>query len=227
MPVEYLGGGWNGGSWLVASDPVVGSPAHGLRAYAVGVQALDSRNQWQDLNGSINHYSAESPGGFQVSAYATVGAHELLVGGGFSVYSGENVHPVDAYAHGMFGGQWQVNARGFTDHAVKVISEAVGMGRCLPVNSPVICFGHRRIVQGTSSNSYLVNAAHADNTDTNYAPVGVGVISSSWSRAIWGMLPWMLPADATSAPFGGGIAYTTDPSHVSGNVTAQVMLVGL
>lgn len=226
VPVEFGSRDYNGGKWMVASSPLSGLPSYGLRAYAVGIQVFDSRHQWQDLNASISHYETFSSAGNQVSAYATVAANQLLVGGGFGVASGEGAHPVDAYAHGMLGGQWQVNGKAFAGGSVQIYSEAVGLARCLPVQSPVVCFGHRQIIEGTSASSFSLNAALADNYHPEYAPVGVGAISTSWSRPLWGMVPWGT-ADTTNAPFGGGIAYTTDPAHVSGSVTAQVMVVGL
>jgi len=212
--------------WVAGSQGILAPVSHSLKAYAIGIRVYDSSNRPVDLTNDIHSYFATSSAGTQVTAYASVAAGELLVGGGFSAENA-GMFPVDAYAHSILSGQWQVNGRQFGTTAGKITAMAAGLSRCLPSAHPLFCFAHRDITQATSSDGTFLQGVVTNNHHSGSAVVGVGAISSSWARPIWELYPLAPDFDLSSTnTFGSGVAFTTAPTRDLGHVTGQIITIG-
>jgi hypothetical protein len=147
----------------------------------------------------------------------TVPAGEVLVGGGFSTNSG--AFAVDAYAVGMAGGTWKVNAKQFGATPAKVTGEAISLSRCIPSANPSLCLTRRKIFEAVSGEGNFLQGVSAANTDSALFVVGSGAISSSWERPIWAT--FQLPNEN-----GVAFAFTVAPTGALGHVKAQALALG-
>ena len=126
----------------------------------------------------------------------------------------------------MSGGKWTVTGNQFGAGVPKLSGVAMAVSRCLPAANPAFCFGSRNIVEGTSPDGNGIQGIVVSSPHSEQFVVGVGVISSSWDRPIWGLFP--LKGSADVSPYGVGAAFTVGgPTAALGNVTTQVMTMGI
>jgi hypothetical protein len=219
LPISGLGGGWK-----ATSAGIVAPVAHGLKTYAIGLQVLDTSFRPINIANDIHRYdftaNASDPSRI-VGSVRVAGGH-VLVGGGWSASGG--AFAVDAFASGMSGGKWTVTGNQFRAGVPKLSGVAMAVSRCLPAANPSFCFGSRDIIQETSADGTGIQGIAVNNPHSELFVVGVGVISSSWDRPIWGLFP--LKGSAAS-PYGVGAAFTVGPTAALGNVTTQVMTMGI
>jgi hypothetical protein len=215
-----------GGGWAVESAGLFGPTSHSVKGHAIGLKLYDPSNHLVDLSNDIHMYSKTSAVGDPFTVYVSVAPGELLIGGGWGASVAQPA--VDAYAHGMLGGQWQVNGKQFASGPGSINGVAIGLSRCLPAANPIVCFGHRDIIQSTSPDGTSVESAVASNYRSSSVAVGVGAISSSWARPIWSMFTMGSDFDPNSGSrYGAGVALTSAPTGASGHVTTQVMTLGI
>lgn len=208
-----------GGGWSARSEGISGPVTHTLKTFSIGIQMLATNGSPINLANDIHTYTFAGAGSDQAGGALTVPAGEVLIGGGFATNSG--TFAVDAYASGMLGGTWRVNAKRFAGSSAKVNGQAITLSRCLPSANPRICLDSRKIFTAVSADGTFLQGASATNDSSRFL-VGVGAISSSWSRPIWGMFPLPNP------PAGGGtaFAFTVAPGGDLGHVTAQALTIG-
>jgi hypothetical protein len=224
VPIFGLGGGWR-----AASAGITGPVAHSLKTYAIGLQVLDPSFRTVNIGNDIHRYnlSANTGDPNRLSGSVNVAAGDLLIGGGWSGSGG--VFAVDAYATGMSKGKWTVNGKQFRDGAgaAQLNGVAIGLSRCLPAANPIFCFGSRDIIEKVSTDSTGVRVATAYNTHPEQFVVGVGGMSSSWERPLWGMYPLAPGLFGSPSEHGSGAALTVAPGGDSGHVTTQIMTIGI
>jgi hypothetical protein len=217
--------GSNGG-WAAASKGILGPVNHSVKAYAVGMKLYNSAGRAVNIDADIHeHLFFPSSNGDRISGSVTVPAGQLLLGGGFTA-GVEGTFAVDAYATGMLKGKWSVNGKQFRAGAPSLFGSAISLSRCLPASNPIVCFGPRSIDEETSAGGPALQAAVAANTHSAQAVVGAGIISSSWSRPIWAMMPLPPGPFGSSTQFGSAAGFTVAPTGASGSVTTQVMSIG-
>jgi hypothetical protein len=221
LPIAGLGGGWK-----ATSAGISGPVTHRLQTYAIGLQVLDSSLRSVNIGNDIHRYafSANTGDPNRLSGTLTVPAGDLLIGGGWS--AGGGAFAVDSYATGMLGGKWHLNGRQFRAGTAQLSGVAIGLSRCLPAANPVFCFGTRGIIEVASPDTGGIVGAVANNTHSAQFVVGVGAMSSSWERPIWGLYSAGLGSFGTDSQYGAGVAFTVGPEGDSGHVTAQIMTVG-
>jgi hypothetical protein len=207
-----------GGGWSAKSAGVSGAVQHSLRIFSVGLQLFDANTlRYVNIANDIHNYVFASGAGDQVGKSFTVPGGEVLVGGGFSTTTGS--FAVDAYASGMLGGTWHVNAKQFGGTPAKVTGEAISLSRCIPSANPSLCFSRRRIFEAVSPGGNFLQGVNAVNTDPALFVVGAGAVSSSWLRPLWGTFPM-------SNENGVAFAFTVAPTGDLGHVTAQALALG-
>jgi len=206
------------GGWSAKSAGISDAVQHSLRIFSVGLQLFDANTlRPVNISNDIHDYVFASGTGDQVGKSFTVPGGEVLIGGGFSTTTGS--FAVDAYASGMLGGTWRVNAKQFGDTPAKVTGEAISLSRCIPSANPSLCFSRRRIFEAVSADGNFLQGVSAANTDSTLFVVGAGALSSSWLRPLWATFPM---ANDNGVAF----AFTVAPTGDLGHVTAQALSLG-
>jgi len=219
-PIHGMGGGW-----AAKSVGISGPVSHAIKAYAIGLQVLSNLRPVNIANETHSHvFSATTGNGSTFGGSVKLPAGEFLIGGGWT--AGTGTFAVDAYATGMSAGTWHVNGAEFGDRAPSLTGEAIGLSKCVPAANPVVCFGPRAITEATSSGGNFLQGIVVNNPFDNQMVVGVGAISSSWSRPIWALFPLEGEGFGTPGMYGRGAAFTVAPTGDQGDVTAQLLTLG-
>lgn len=213
------------GSWSATSENIGGPASHSLQAFAIGMKLYTAGGRTVNLANDIHRYvNTRYTGDDKVTSTTAVSADELLIGGGW--FAGARTFAVDAYAIGMLGGKWRLNAEAFGGGGL-IFGVAIGLSRCLPAASPLVCFGHRDILEATSADGTSIQGAVAYNTHPSSMVVGVGAVSSSWDRPIWALFPAGAGPSGGSDQYGAGAAFNIGTTGDPGNVMSQIMTIGL